>query len=1150
MPQDQFIHLHNHSHYSLLDGLCKVKEFVSKAKEFDMPGIALTDHGNMFGAIEFYNECTAQGIKPIIGCETYMTRGGRTDRGKNRGGGMHHLILLAKNEIGFQNLMQLSSIGYLEGFYYKPRIDKEVLRKHSEGLICLTACLKGEVASLINRGQFSDARATAKEYKDIFGDDFYLELQDHGIPEEDNARKGAIEIAKELDIKLCGTNDIHYIEEKDWEAHDIMLCMQSGKDLDDPTRMRYETHDIYFKSGDQMCELFKDQPQAIESTLEIYDKINLKLDFGYKYPSFPIPESSGCKTDLEFFEKICREGLEARLKTSKIPKEYQERFDYEFGIIKDMGFASYFLITQDFIGQARLQGIPVGPGRGSAGGSLLAYCMGITNLDPLPYNLLFERFLNPERVTMPDVDIDFCMRRRGEVIDYVKEKYGEPNVAQVITYGRLAPKAVLKDVARILKISYGDADKLSKAIPVTFGKPLSIQKSMEQLPEFKEKIALNDETFNNLFEYAKTLEGLNRQTGKHAAAVVIAPDKLVKFSPLYKRNGEEDVVTQFDMKAVEGIGLLKMDFLGLKTLTVIYDTLELLKAEGIEIDIEEIPIDDEKTYQLFSDGLTVGVFQFESAGMQEYLKRLKPTRIEDLIAMNALYRPGPMDNIPSFIERKFGREEVTYPHFCLEEILKETYGIIVYQEQIMQIAAELCNFSLGKADILRRAMGKKDLGKMEKMKKEFIQGAVEKHNVPEKQINEIWELIFKFANYGFNKSHSACYSWVAYQTAYLKAHYPAHFMAAMMTSEMSTKDGVPKLIEECKKMELEVLQPNVNDSFDTFTVHENKISFGMAAVKNVGSKAINEIVRARKEFGKFKDIFDLTANIDTKICSKKALESLILGGACDSLEGTRAEKFASVEIAITYGQKIAEEKNSDQVSMFDIFAENSESSAIKPKLAFAAPYAKEVELQNEKDLIGFYVSGHPLNNFRAEIIAFSSLTLDEVDKKRWDGKEVQVCGIISKFRSLTTKRKQEKMCSLELEDFVGKIKVLVFPRPYAQCQDAIGDDLIVKVSGRIEFEDEDNYKINANKIESIVSASENASWMNCEIPTDIVSKENLLKVKELLEESPGTCKVRFKLIANDGNSYLVEPSGFGINPSQKLIAEIRQLIGEQRVWLN
>ena len=910
--KSEFVHLHNHSDYSLLDGAQTVQTLVNTIDDLGMDSVALTEHGNLFSVIPYYKSAKKAGVKPIIGCEVYVAVGSRFDKKTTAEGGWgnNHLVLLAQNYTGYQNLMKLVTLGYLEGFYYRPRIDIDLLKEHSEGIICLSGCLKGEIPEKMIKGDWDGAKKAALRFSEIFDDRFYLEVQNHGIPEEIQNIENMKKLSHELNLPMVCTNDAHYAKHEHWEAHDVHICLGTGKDRDDPNRLRYATPEFYFKTQDQMFHMFKDVPGAIENTRKIADSIDLEIPMGdYHLPNFPIPKDAVSSNPDHYLKSLCVKGVQNRY--GDYTPELESRLNHELNVIKKMGFAGYFLITADFVKYAKDNMIPVGPGRGSAAGSLVSYSLGITTVDPIRHKLLFERFLNPDRISMPDIDIDFCIERRGEVIDYIKNQYGENSVTQIITFGKMKARQVVRDVGRVLGYSFGETDKLAKMIPTTIN--ITLEEALDQSPEL---LAASKGEFKELLDYSKVLEGMNRHASIHAAGVVIAPGELTDYVPLYKST-QGDITSQYDMKGLEELGLLKLDFLGLRNLTVIDNAVKLIKDGGNDIDIENIPFDDQSVYKLFTKGLTIGVFQFESSGMREFLKKLKPTAIEDLIAMNALYRPGPMNNIDDFIKRKHGKKEIQYLHPSMENILEETYGIIVYQEQVMQIANEIAGFSLAEADIMRRAMGKKIKKLMDELKVKFIDGAQEKNNIQPEIAKQIYELIEKFAEYGFNKSHSTAYAYVAYQTAWLKTHYPAEFMSANLTSEMSNIDRVVILINECRKMKIDVNPPDVNvSSIDFRPVNKNTISFGLNAIKNVGTKALEQIIESRQDKKKYKSIFDFTANVALKTVNKKVLESLIMSGAMDSLEGNRAQKFNEIEVALKYGQSEQDAKSKNQVDLF------------------------------------------------------------------------------------------------------------------------------------------------------------------------------------------------------------------------------------------
>jgi DNA polymerase-3 subunit alpha len=1065
-----FVHLHNHSHYSLLDGACRIEDLVDAAKRCNMPSLALTDHGNMFGAIEFYKTCQKAGIKPIIGVEAYMAPRSRKDKAAQKGNisdTSYHLVLLAKNLPGYKNLMRLVSIGFLEGFYYRPRIDREVLAKYHEGIIALSACLKGEVAFKMIHEGYEAARKVALEYRELFGDDYYLEIHKHNIPEEDQAREGVLQLSRELSIPVVATNDMHYLKREHAMPHDVLICLQTGKDCDDFTRLRYTTDEIYFKSVEEMQATFPEHPDALNLSLEIANKCDLKLDFKKVYlPTYQIPEPNHNKSLDDYLEQLAWEGLKKRY--DEITPELEQRLRHELAVIKQTGYAGYFLIVQDFIRAAQERGIPVGPGRGSAAGSLVSYCIGITNIDPIKYNLIFERFLNPERVTMPDIDIDFCQNRREEIIDYVRQKYGENNVTQIITFGTMAARAVIRDVGRVLKLRYTDVDKIAKTIPAMLG--ITLEKALQDVAELR-SLVNSDALYRQLMDYSQVLEGLARHASTHAAGVVITPDELTNYTPLYKSN-TGDVTTQYDMKSLESIGVLKMDFLGLRTLTVMDKTVKMLQQKGIEIDLNNIPLHDPKTYEIFSNDETINLFQFESSGMHEYLKKLKPQSVEDLTAMNALYRPGPMDMIDDFISRKHGTKKIEYLHPRLEPILRETYGVIVYQEQVMRIASELAGFTLGGADLLRRAMGKKIAELMAEQRKKFVEGAKER-GIPEKTADQIFDLMDKFAAYGFNKSHAAGYSVVAFQTGYLKAHYPAEFMAANLTSEMTSTARIVTLIDDCRRMGVPVLPPDVNESFAEFVVVENvpmstetkfgranagnngvaqkAIRYGLGAIKNVGLGAIESLVKTRQQKGKFTSLFDFCSRVDLRLVNKKVLESLIQSGAMNSLSpaGNRHQLLQAIDLAAAYAQRVNDQHAHGQVSIFD---QGGAEMIAEPMLPKFQDWPDAERLNREKEFLGLYLSGHPLQRFREEVKLFSSTALQDLEGMP-DGAQVMVCGLITNIKTIVD-RKGSNMAFLTLEDFAGSTETIVFSDTYAAHRELLQPEAVVVLIARSTREDE------------------------------------------------------------------------------------------------
>ncbi len=1147
-----FVHLHNHTHYSLQDGACTVESLVAAAKKHNMKAVALTDHGVMYGAVEFYKKASKEGIKPIIGMEAYVARdGSRFERGKSEDGTgkkkkpYHHLILLAKNNQGYKNLSKLSTLGHTEGFYYRPRVDIELLKKYSDGLICTTACVGGIVSVHLVQGNYEKAKETAIIYKEIFGDDFYLEIQDHGMAADIAVLEGMPKLSKELGIKLVATNDCHYIEQEHSIAHNILLLL-SDKNGEDYNKLRYGTDQIYFKSAEEMKKLFKNYKDAIDNTIEIEEKVNLKLDFeGHHYPVFPIPEDSSAKTLDDYFELLAREGVKKRF--SKTTPEIEERLNYEIETVKKMGFSGYFLIVQDFINASKNMNISVGPGRGSAAGSLAAYTLGITNINPLEYDLLFERFLNPERKSMPDIDVDFADDRRGDVIEYVRKKYGSECVSQIITFNRLSSKAVLRDVARVLKISIPTVNSITKFIPSKFGKVFTIEQALDEVPELKWVKESKDPTIINLIKYAKVLEGMNRNSSKHAAGVVIAPGDVSDYVPLSSPQGQTDIVTQYTMKDIEGAGLLKMDFLGLRTLTIIQDALKIIKKNyGVEIDIDAVPLDDEETFQLFSKGQTTGVFQFESAPMREYLKRLKPSSLKDLAAMNALYRPGPMDFIDDFIDRKFGRKELTYLHPLLETILKETYGIIVYQEQVIQIANKVGGMSLAEADNLRRAMGKKDLKAMKEQKIKFVEGS-EKKGISNKIATEIFDAIDKFANYGFNKSHAVAYSFVAFQTAYLKAHYPEAFLAANLTNEFGNKDKVTTFLEDCRKLKIEVLPPDVNKPSVYFDVENKKIRFGMSAIKNVGVSAVEEIIRSREKLGRnFSSIFDFCANTDTHVATKRALEGLVLAGAFDSIDKDRAKLFAVIEEALEFGHKIQNSKLAVENSLFGGMEE--EVRITEPQFKQVTPWTEREQLAREREVIGFYVTGHPLRPYEIEYQSFTTIHLGETEKLV-DMDTVRACGVITSLKTKIDKSNRT-MVFFTLDDFSGSCEALMFSNSYEKYGELVKEEECVFIIGRPESSG-DAIKLHIEEVMPIKKARERFSQsVKIVLENDNYTVDKIAGIKKILKKHPGNLPVYIHLFNGGPRPRIFFLNEFKVKITDKFIESIKELLDNDSISFN
>jgi DNA polymerase III subunit alpha len=1143
-----FVHLHNHSDYSLLDGASKIEHLVDTALAMGMPALALTDHGNLFGAIQFYNTARKKGLKPILGCEIYVAKG-KLDKKTGGGDQSNHLVLLAENLEGYHNLSRLVSYGFLKGFYYKPRIDKELLAQHRGGLIAMSACLKGGVAQKLAMEQPEAALEEALEYREILGaDNFFLELQDHNLPMQHRVNPGIIEIAKKTGIPLVCSNDTHYLRKDDSEAHDVLLCIGTGKVVSQPDRMRYETDQFYFKSPDEMNNLWGHIPEAIRNTVRIAERCDLKIETSQPLPPFDVPPGF---TSDGYFEKTVREGFEERrrhLETLaaeghlKFPlSAYEDRLSFEIEMIKKMQFPSYFLIVWDLIKHARDCSIPVGPGRGSVVGSLVAYSLRITDIDPLQYALFFERFLNPERIAPPDIDMDFCMNRRAEVIDYVAQKYGRENVCQIITFGTMAAKGVIRDVGRSLDIPYGEVDRIAKLIPEELN--ATIDKSLEQEPRLKEE--MKNPQIAKLIEIARRLEGLSRHSSTHAAGVVIAPKPLVELVPLQKTNKDE-ITTQYSMKDLEAIGLLKMDFLALTTLTVIDSTVRSVREElGIHLDLSSIPLTDPKVFAIFSEGRTNGIFQFESGGMKAELRRLKPERFEDLIALNALYRPGPMDMIPDFIKRKQGSIEVRYPHPLLEEILKETYGVIVYQEQVMQIASKMAGFSLGEADILRKAMGKKLASVMLSMRDKFIKGA-RNNGISEKAAIQVFDLMEQFAQYGFNKSHSTAYALLAYQTAYLKVHYPVQFMAALLTSEIGNTDKIVMYKAECKDMGIPVLPPDINESLLHFHSSKESIRFGMLAIRNVGEGAIRSLLQFRDRNGRFRNLYHFCEEVESRSLNKRALESLVKSGALDSLGWKRSQYMALIDAAIEHGQKARRDRESGQKGLFADFT-SSQSAISEPIPPDIPEWPIEQRLAFEKETLGFYVSGHPLDRFAAEVSRFSKKNIAELIGES-KSVECTIAGIVTDFRTRRTK-KGDLMALFTLEDLTGAVETVVFPNSYPKFEPYMNADFPILVSGRFEAEDERACKVIASDFQPLSGIAERrAKTLRIRASIADLSPDSAALLHRLLERNCGETGVDVELYHPCDFRVNIQSSDFiKVKSSPELIRQIESICGEGSV---
>ena len=1150
MPElTPFVHLHNHSDYSLLDGASKIESMVDTAVSMGMPALALTDHGNLFGAIQFYSTARKHGIKPIIGCEVYVAK---EDRLKKTGGGdqSNHLVLLAENLQGYQNLSKLVSFGYLEGFYYKPRIDKSLLSQHSDGLIALSACLKGAIPQKLHSEQFDGAVEEAIVLRDIFGrGNFFLELQDHNLPAQKQVNPGILEISKKTGIPLVCTNDTHYILPQDSVAHDVLLCIGTGKTVQQQDRIKYESDQFYFKSSEEMYALFRHAPEALQNTFRIAERCDLEIPTEQPLPPFKVPDGH---TSDSYFELVTRKGFQNRHRNLEIlSKEgklkyplsaYEERLNFEIDMIQRMQFSSYFLIVWDLIKYARDNKIPVGPGRGSVVGSLVSYSLSITDIDPLQYELFFERFLNPERIAPPDIDMDFCMKRRSEMIEYSAQKYGRDNVCQIITFGTMAARGVIRDVGRSLDIPYAEVDRIAKLIPDELN--ATIDKALDHEPRLVEE--MKSPQIENLISIAKRLEGLSRHSSTHAAGVVIAPKPLVELVPIQKTNKDE-ITSQYCMKDLESIGLLKLDFLALTTLTVIDNTVQRVHEEtGDNLDLDSIALNDKKVFELFSEGRTNGIFQFESGGMKSELRRLKPERFEDLIALNALYRPGPMDMIPEFIKRKQGAIKVKYPHPVLEEILKETYGVIVYQEQVMQIASRMGGFSLGEADILRKAMGKKNIEIMNSMREKFLEGA-HQNKIPEKTAVQVFKLMEQFAQYGFNKSHATAYALLAYHTAYLKVYYPVQFMAALLSSEVGNTDKIVMYIAECKEMGIPVLPPDINESDLHFRSVDGRIRFGMLAIRNVGEGVIGTILDYRKKQGPFRSFFQFCEDIDSRSLNKRVLESLVKSGALDSLGWKRSQCMDMLDTAIEYGQKARRDRESGQKGLFAVLAESGETEIPEPSPPKIEEWSMEQLLSFEKETLGFYVSGHPLNRFADEISRFSEKNIAELTA---EGKSVEcrVAGIVTDLRTRRTK-KGDLMAIFNLEDLSGSVSTIVFPNSYAQFESYLSADCPLLVSGRFEQEDEKSFKIIASDIEPLPGILErNARSLRIRASISSLSPTTAMELHRLLQDHRGDTGVEVELYSPRNYRVNILSTDFvKVKSSQELIEKIENLCGRGSV---
>ncbi len=1149
-----FVHLHVHTQHSLLDGAIRVSDLLKKCKEYNMDAVAVTDHGAMYGALEFYIKAKKNGIKPIVGCEFYIAPGSRTERKSGDAGPAFHLILLAMNYQGYKNLMKLSSIAQFEGFYYKPRIDKSVLEEHSDGLLALSACLHGEVPWYLGRNDFDTARLKALEMTKIFGDRYYFELQENSIPQQQLVNTGLRKLSAELGVKCLATNDCHYLNKDEAYAHEVLLCIQTGKTITDPNRFKFSSDDFYFKSPDEMKALFDHYPEAIANTLEVADRCDLEIELGnFHFPKFPVPEG---ETLDSMFTKACWAGLQERFDAMRsssglspeLEEQYTKRLKKEIEVINTMGFPGYFLIVADFINWAKNKEIPVGPGRGSGAGSLAAYSLRITDIDPLPYGLIFERFLTIERKSMPDFDIDFCQDRRGEVIDYVRQKYGgNDHVAQIITYGSMKARGAIRDVGRALDIPFGDVDKIAKLVPDQL--KMTIKRAIAEEPKLTDA-AERDPRISELLKVSETLEGLARHTSTHAAGVVISPEPMIEYLPTCKGKDNE-TITQYDMKHTEMTGLIKFDFLGLKTLTVIDKALKHIKSDcGKDLDISTIPMDDLKTYKLLCKGDSLGVFQLESGGMRELLIKMAPEQFSDLIALVALYRPGPLDSgmVDDFVETKHGRREAHYPLPQLKPILEETYGVIVYQEQVMTIANVLANYSLGDADILRRAMGKKIPEVMDQEKIKFMAGAKEL-NIPEDKAESIFDLMAKFAGYGFNKSHSAAYALIAYQTAFLKAHYPAQFMAALLSCDMNNTDKVVLYINQCREHKIDVLPPDINESRQDFSVHQDRIRFGLAAVKNVGESALDSIVEEREKNGSYPSLIDFCNRIDSRRVNNRVIESLIKSGSFDSLGAKRSQLMEVLPRAMEQAKAHQRDRQSGQMSLFSVAPDSNGSAINDIQYPDIAEWEEREKLLYEKETVGFYITGHPLENALAEIETITDSTIANLGSLN-EGQPVRIGGLIRECKQHKSKR-GEPMAFVTLEDVVDTVEVMVFPETYATCYRLLSTPDPVIVSGTIQ-KGERGAKVIAEEIHLIPEALQKYTQsIHANLEADSVNRPRLEELKQLLFNYHGKCPFSLTLhFSGEGEVDVEINKDFTVMPCREMVDSVRKIFGYDPLTFN
>jgi len=1155
---DRFTHLHVHTEYSLLDGATRINKLMDRVKELGMNSIAITDHGVMYGIVDFYKTAIKKGVKPILGCEVYISKGKYTEKDLNKDKGQFHLVLLAENNKGYSNLMKIVSEGFINGFYYKPRVDYSVLKKYSEGIIALSACLAGEVQQHLLNNNYEKAKEVALTYNNIFGqNNFYLELQDHGIREQKLVNQQLIKMSNETNIPLVITNDVHYINREDAKVHDVLLCIQTGKTVDDSDRMKFPSDEFYLKSYDEIKEMFPNLDEAIDNTRKIAERCDVELDFDTLHlPEYKVPEGY---SNSQYLRKLCYEGLEKRYNV--ITEEINQRLEYEINTIENMGYVDYFLIVWDFIKYAKDNGIMVGPGRGSAAGSLVSYCLGIIDIDPLKHGLIFERFLNPERVTMPDIDIDFCYERREEVIEYVVKKYGSDKVAQIVTFGTMAARAAIRDVGRAINMSYGEVDFVAKQIPMEIG--MTIEKALEINKNLHESYE-EDEDVRELLDLARAVEGLPRHTSTHAAGVVISKLPITEYVPLSKNN--ESVITQFTMTQLEELGLLKMDFLGLRTLTVIRDAVSLIeKTQNVKIDFSNSEYDDPLIYKMFSKGDTLGVFQFESSGMRQFLKELKPTGFENIVAANSLFRPGPMNQIPRYIENKNNPSMIKYTHKKLEDILDVTYGCMVYQEQVMQIVRDIGGYSMGRSDLVRRAMGKKKMDVMEQERKHFIYGKMDdngqleikgaiRNGVDEESANKIYDDMIDFAKYAFNKSHSAAYAVIAYQTAWLKHYYPVEFMAALITSIMGNTNSVALYIQECKRLGIEILPPDINESYSKFTVSNGKIRFGLAAVKNVGDAAIQLIIKERAANGHFTSFVDFCQRVDSSATNKRMIEGLIKCGAFDSLGANRAQLLAVYERIIDGVNQDKKRNIAGQFSLFDTISSEETSTLTHNILPDIKEFQEKILLSMEKEIIGVYISGHPLSSYEDELRRFSSTTSAEIieinedmntektETDLKDGSRVIIGGIIIKKQNKITKN-NNMMAFATLEDLYGTVELIIFPTTFTKYSDYIHEDSLVIVDGRLTISEDDSPKIICESIKPLVKLKKEKLYIKI---SKEKSLETLEKVKKLLHQYNGTVPVYVYLEKHKKSIIAEKDYWIDIN-NQELLKKLESMLGKDCV---